>query len=103
MRYTWNCTAHLKKSASLGKMHHIRKNAAHLEKYTHFAKCGTLAKNTAHSQNCATVGKIRHTQENAPNLEKAPHLEKCGTLGKVKVKNDHRSKFSNLSSWIEEA
>jgi len=67
---------HLKKRVPLGatlwKMRHTWRNAAHLEKTRHSWK------NAPHLEKCGKVGKMRHTWKSAAKLEK------CATLGKMR-------------------
>ena len=47
---------------------------------------------------------LRMTKDDEERFQKAEECHICNKkYTKVKVKDDHRSKFSNLSNWKEEA
>jgi len=77
--------AHLEKCTRLGKMRHIWKNAADVEKrgfpVETFGTVGEMRhtwNNAAHLEKCATLRKVRHSYKSAA------HLDECGTLGKMR-------------------
>jgi len=72
-------TVNLEKCATLG-MHHIYKNAAHLEKYTTLGRMCHIWKSAAHLEKWVTLEKVRHTWKNVATMRRtrkcAAHLVK---------------------------
>ena len=62
-----------------------------------------LGKATKHKADKATDEVHVENQNHGPMPEHNCKVANNRTVQRLKVKNDHRSKFSNLSNWKEEA